>query len=92
MEDKQKTKQTNEEQKSQSGCCDFTSEETQGMFKMMQGFWDGSEKGSGDCRSMMKEMMKNMSSKSDDCGCAGVKSNAQTESNKPETKIENDCC
>ena len=92
MEDKQKTQKANEEKKSQSGCCDFTSEETQGMFKMMREFRDGSEKDSFDCRSMMKGMMKNMSSKSDDCGCAEVKSNVQNESNKPEAKVENDCC
>ncbi len=65
MENKEKTNQTNEEQNSQSRCCDFSSEETQGMFKMMHDFCGGSEKSSGDCRSMMKEMMKNMSSKSD---------------------------
>jgi hypothetical protein len=92
MEQKEKEQKTNEEKKSQSGCCDFTSEETQGMFKMMKDFCGGSEKGPGDCSSMMKEMMKNMSSKSDDCGCSEVKSKAQPDSNKPETKIENDCC
>ena len=92
MEQDEKTKQTNEEKNSQGGCCDFTSEETQGMFKMMRDFCGGSEKSSGDCRSMMKEMMKNMSSKSDDCGCAEFKSNVQTESNKPDFKVENGCC
>ncbi len=92
MEKQEKTQNTNEEKNSQSGCCDFTSEETQGMFKMMRDFCDGSEKGSGDCRSMMKEMMKNMSSKSDDCGCAGVKSNDQKKSDDLDAKVENGCC
>jgi len=66
MEQKEKEQKTNEEKKSQGGCCDFTSEETEGMFKMMQDFCGDSEKGSFDCRSTMKEMMKNMSSKSDE--------------------------
>ncbi|MFC2094022.1 hypothetical protein ACFLSH_00195 [Bacteroidota bacterium] len=92
MEDKQKTQKANEENKSQGGYCDFTSEETQGMFKMMRDFCGGPEKDLGDCCSMMKEMMKNMNSKSDDCGCAEVKSNVQTESNNPGSKIENGCC
>ena len=92
MEQEAKKQKTNEEQKSQSRCCDFTSKETQGMFIMMRDFCDGSEKDSFDCRSMMKEMMKNMSSKSDDCGSAGVKSNVQKKSNKPDTNVENSCC
>ena len=92
MEQKENEQKTNEEKNSQRGCCDFTSEETQGMFKMMRDFCDGSQKDSDDCRSMMKEMMKNMSSKSDDCGCAEVKSNVQNESNKPEAKVENGSC
>jgi hypothetical protein len=92
MEQEEKTQKTNEEKNSQSGCCDFTSKETQGMFKMMQDFCDGSEKDSFDCRSMMKEMMKNMSSKSDGCDSAGVKSNVQNKSNKPDTNVENSCC
>ena len=61
MEQKEKTQETNEEKNSQGGCCDFTFEETQGMFKMMRDFCEGSEKGSGDCRSMMKNMRKFMS-------------------------------
>ncbi len=92
MEQEEKTQNTKEEKNSQGGCCDFTSEETQGMFKMMRDFCDGSEKDSFDCRSMMKEMMKNMSSKSDDCGCAEVKSNVQNKSNKPDANVENGCC
>ncbi len=93
MEQEEKTQKKNEEKNSQRGCCDFTSEETQGMFKMMRDFCDGSKKDSFDCRSMMKGMMKNMSSKSDDCGCAGItNSNAQTESNKPDANVENGCC
>ena len=90
MEEKEKTQKTDEKQKSQSGCCDFTSEETQGMFKMMRNFCGGSEKDSFDCQSMMREMMKNMSSKSDDCSCAEVKSN-EGKSNKPDVKVENGC-
>ncbi len=66
MEQEEKTQKTNEEKKSQGGSCDFTSEETEEMFKMMRDFCDGSEKDSFDCHSMMKEMMKNMSSKSDE--------------------------
>ncbi len=92
MEQEEKTQQTNEEQKSQSGCCDFSSEETQGMFKMMKNFCEDSEKGSKDCCSMMKEKMKNMSSKSDCPGFTEVKNNLQNESNKSETKVENGCC
>jgi hypothetical protein len=64
MEDKEKTKKTNEAEKPQGRCCDFSSEDSQGMFKMMKEFCDDSEKDSFDCRSMMQEMMKNMSSKS----------------------------
>jgi hypothetical protein len=66
MEQEEKEQKTNEDKKSQSGCCDFSSEETQRMFKMMNDFCGGSEKDSSDCRSMMKEMMKNMSTKSDE--------------------------
>ena len=66
MEDKEKMQKTNEDEKSQGGCCDFSSKETEGMFKMMRDFCDSSEKGSFDCRSMMKDMMKNMSGKSDE--------------------------
>ncbi|MGB5850258.1 MAG: hypothetical protein WBH40_17345 [Ignavibacteriaceae bacterium] len=75
MEKEEKTQKTNEEEKSQGGCCDFSSEETQGMFKMMRDFCGDPETDSSDCRSMMKEMMKNKNSKSEDSGCAGVKKN-----------------
>jgi hypothetical protein len=92
MEQKEKEQQTNEEKKSQGGCCDFSSEKTQEMFKMMRDFCGDSEKGSSDCCSMMEEMMKNMSSKSDGCGFAEVKNNLQTKSNKSEAKVENGCC
>ena len=93
MEQEEKTQKTDEKKKSQSGCCDFSSEETEGMFKMMKDFCGDPEKESPDCGSMMKEMMKNMNSKSDDCGCAGVtNSNAQTESNKPDANVEKGCC
>lgn len=92
MEKQEKTQNTNEEKNSQSGCCDFSSEETLKMFKMMEDFCKDPEKGSSDCCSMMKEMMKNMSSKSDGCGCTEDKSNVQTKSNKSETKVEKDCC
>jgi hypothetical protein len=66
MEQEGKKQQANEDKKSQGGCCDFTSEETQGMFKMIKDFCGNSEKDSFDCRSMMKDMMKNMSGKSDE--------------------------
>ncbi|MDH3268221.1 MAG: hypothetical protein OEM46_05135 [Ignavibacteria bacterium] len=92
MEKQEKTQNTNEEKNSQSGCCDFSSEETPKMFKMMEDFYKDPEKDSSDCCSTMKEMMKNMSCKSDGCGCAEDKSNVQTKSNKSETKVEKDCC
>ena len=92
MEQKEKEKRTNEEKKSQRGCCDFSSKETQEMFKMMGDFCNGSNMNSNDCLKMMKEMMKNMSSKSDDYICEDVRSNVQKESNNSETNIEKGCC
>jgi hypothetical protein len=92
MEKQEKTQKTNEEKNSLGGCCDFTSEEAQGMLNMMRDFCGDSEKDSSDCRSMMKEMMKNMNSKSDDCNYAEVKSNVQNKSNNLDANVENGCC
>ena len=66
MEKEEKAQRKDEKEKSWGGCCDFSSAESQGMVKMMREFCDGDEKDSLDCRSMMKEMMKSMSSISDE--------------------------
>jgi len=92
MEQEEKTRKTNEEKKLQSGCCDFTSKETQGMLKMMGDFCNDSKMDYIDCLKMMKEMMKNMSSKSDVSNSEDVKSNVQNKSDKSETNTENGCC
>ncbi len=47
----------NDENKSQTGCCDFSSEDFSSMKKMMQNFFKGDEKESFDCCQMMKDMM-----------------------------------
>ena len=59
MEKQEKNQNTNEEKNSQSGCCDFSSEESQEMFKMMKEFCGDPEKGSSDCCSTFKETMRN---------------------------------
>ena len=92
MDQKEKEQRNNEEKKSQSRCCDFSSNETQEMFKMMGDFCNGSNMNSNDCLKMMKEMMKNMSSKPDDSICEDVRSNFQKQSNNSETNIETGCC
>ena len=63
METNEKKHDTEKEKYSQSKCCDFSSEETSRMFKMMKDFCGDSKKDFSDCNSMME----NMSSKSNSC-------------------------
>jgi hypothetical protein len=62
MEQKDKEQKTNEEKDWQCGCCDFTSEKTQGMFRMMPFSFDRFGN-SFSCRSMIKNMSCNSDKK-----------------------------